>query len=90
MANIWGIAIKTSLGKIRIAQPSEEFIPRQLQINGFEIFHIEFEHIAKVAELPFHHRDPFDRLLVAQSLVEKLPIVSADTTLDSYGIRRLW
>ncbi len=49
-----------------------------------------FRHVAKVETLPFHHRDPFDRLLVAQALSEKMTIISADTVLSKYGIKRLW
>lgn len=90
MANIWEIAIKTSLGKLKIAQPIGKFIPQQLQLNGFELFDIKFEHIAKIGYLPFHHRDPFDRLLIAQSLVEQIPVVSIDPIFDLYAIQRLW
>jgi PIN domain nuclease of toxin-antitoxin system len=84
------MAIKISLGKLGIAQPFEQFIPHQLQINGFEMLEIRFDHIAKVIHLPFHHRDPFDRLLVAQCLVEQIPIISADPVFDSYSVQRLW
>jgi len=90
MANIWEMAIKSSLGKLHIAQPFEQFIPHQLQINGFEIFEVEFDHIVKVIHLPFHHRDPFDRLLIAQSLVEQIPVISADSVFDSYSVQRVW
>jgi PIN domain nuclease of toxin-antitoxin system len=90
MASIWEMAIKISIGKLNIAQPFEQFIPHQLQINGFETFEIKFDHIAKVIQLPFHHRDPFDRLLIAQGLVEQFPIVSADSVFDAYSVQRLW
>ncbi|OGC02792.1 twitching motility protein PilT [candidate division KSB1 bacterium RBG_16_48_16] len=90
MASIWEMAIKISLGKLAIAQPFEQFIPQQLQINGFEMFEVKFGHIAKTIHLPFHHRDPFDRLLIAQSLVEQLPIVGMDSVFDSYSVQRLW
>jgi len=90
MASIWEMAIKISIGKLNIAQPFEQFIPHQLQINGFEMFEIKFDHITKVIHLPFHHRDPFDRLLIAQSLVDQIPIVSADSVFDAYSVQRLW
>lgn len=90
LASIWEMAIKTSLGKLRLAQPLEQFIPHQLQINGFEMLEIRFEHVVKITQLPFHHHDPFDRLLIAQSLVEQFPVVSADTVFDSYLVQRLW
>ncbi len=90
VANIWEMAIKISLGKLSIAQPFEQFIPHQLLINGFEMFEIKFDHVAKVIQLPFHHRDPFDRLLIAQSLVEQIPVISADIIFDLYAVQRLW
>lgn len=85
-----GDAIKVGLGKLDISQPFGEFIHRQLQINGFEMCEIRFEHIAKLIDLPFHHRDPFDRLLIAQCIVERMPIVSVDSVLNLYPIQRLW
>jgi PIN domain nuclease of toxin-antitoxin system len=90
LAGIWEMAIKISLGKLSIAQPFEQFIPHQLQINGFDTLEIKFDHLAKVSHLPLHHRDPFDRLLIAQSLVEQIPVISIDSVFDSYSIQRLW
>lgn len=90
MANIWEMAIKINLGKLSIAQPFEQFIPHQLLINGFEMFEIKFDHIAKFVQLPFHHRDPFDRLLIAQSLADQIPIISIDSVFDLYSVQRLW
>jgi PIN domain nuclease of toxin-antitoxin system len=84
------MAIKLSLGKLRLAQPFDLLIPQQMQLNGIEPLGIEMDHVATVAKLPFHHRDPFDRLLIAQAMVEQIPIVSADTAFDAYGVRRLW
>jgi PIN domain nuclease of toxin-antitoxin system len=89
-ASLWEIAIKGSLGKLTLAQPYETFIPQQLEQNSIEILPSELEHISVVATLPFHHRDPFDRLLLAQAMVEQLPVVSADTVFDMYAIERLW
>jgi PIN domain nuclease of toxin-antitoxin system len=62
----------------------------QLQSNEFAILPIEVAHAATVIKLPFHHKDPFDRLLISQSIVEKIAIVSADIVFDSYGVTRLW
>lgn len=90
VASLWEIAIKLSLGKLDLQQPYEVFIPQQLTINGIGILNITMEHTAAIATLPFHHRDPFDRLLVVQSKIEKLPLVSADSTLDMYDITRVW
>jgi PIN domain nuclease of toxin-antitoxin system len=58
--------------------------------NRFQSLEIDFRHVARVAELPFHHRDPFDRLLAAQALEEDLTFVSSDSAFDAYGVRRLW
>jgi PIN domain nuclease of toxin-antitoxin system len=90
MAGLWEIAIKVSLGKLTLAQPFDQFIPRQLQLNQIEVLAIELPHVAAVAAMPFHHRDPFDRLMAAQSQIEDVPIISADTAFDACSVRRLW
>jgi PIN domain nuclease of toxin-antitoxin system len=89
-ASLWEMAIKLSLGKLSLAQPFEVLIPQQMRLNGIKLLGIEIEHTAAVSRLPFHHRDPFDRLLIAQAMVEQMPIVSADTAFDTYSIKRLW
>lgn len=89
-ASYWEIAIKISLGKYTLNEPYDEFMQRGIFGNGFNILPIEPKHTAALTTLPFHHRDPFDRLLVAQALVEQVPVLSADAVLDAYGITRLW
>lgn len=89
-ASLWEMAIKLSLGKLHLAQPFEELIPQQMRLNGIYLLGIEIKHTAIVTNLPFHHRDPFDRLLVAQAMVEDMPLLSADAALDKYAIERLW
>jgi PIN domain nuclease of toxin-antitoxin system len=89
-ASLWEIAIKVSIGRLTFAQPFATLIPDQLQRNSMQVFVITLEHAAHVAILPFHHRDPFDRMLIAQSLVEAIPIISVDSALDAYGVNRLW
>jgi PIN domain nuclease of toxin-antitoxin system len=89
-AGLWEIAIKASLGKLKLRQPFDDLIPRQLALNSIDVLNIEFGHLATVERLPFHHRDPFDRLLAAQSLVEDLSIVSLDPAFDAYGVERIW
>jgi len=88
----WEIAIKISIGKWRLNRPYEEFIDIGLNQYGFQVLPILPTHTARLIGLPFPqgHRDPFDRLLVAQVLVEQIPIVSADSPLDAYGVTRLW
>jgi PIN domain nuclease of toxin-antitoxin system len=90
VASLWEMAIKISLGRLQFSQPFETFIPQQLSLNRIGMLGITIGHAAQVAMLPFHHRDPFDRLLIAQALVEHVPIVSRDPEFDAYGIMRMW
>lgn len=90
LASCWELAIKASLGRIRLAKPVERFIPDELAANDFQLLPIDFKHVAKVESLPFHHRDPFDRLLAVQALTEKMALVSADEAFDAYGVKRVW
>jgi len=90
VASLWEMAIKLSLGKLSLSEPFEVLLPEQMRLNGINLLGIEMEHTALVAKLPFHHRDPFDRLLIAQAMVERIPIVSADTAFDAYDVKRLW
>ncbi len=90
VASLWEMAIKISLGRLQLAQPFETFIPHQLSLNRIGLLGITMSHTARVAALPFHHRDPFDRLLVAQAQVEQMPLMSSDPAFDAYGITRLW
>ncbi len=86
-ATCWEIAIKVSLRKYQLSEPHEVFMERSLRTTASDSYP---SHTAALTTLPFHHRDPFDRLLVAQALVEEIPLLSADTTLDAYGVTRLW
>jgi PIN domain nuclease of toxin-antitoxin system len=89
-ASLWEMAIKLSLGKLILAKPFDTLIADQLAANAIDILSIEVSHVTAVSKMPFHHRDPFDRLLVAQAIVERIPIVSAETTFDAYGVDRIW
>jgi PIN domain nuclease of toxin-antitoxin system len=89
-ASYWEIAINISIGKWILNRTYEEFIDIGLNKYGFKILPILPAHTAKVIGLRFHHRDPFDRLLVAQALAESIPIISNDVILDAYGITRFW
>jgi PIN domain nuclease of toxin-antitoxin system len=89
-ASLWELAIKVSIGKLTLAQPYDIFIPQQLTDNDIEVLPISMAHLGVVSTLPFHHGDPFDRLLIAQAMLEQLPIVSIDTTFDAYSIKRFW
>ncbi len=90
LASVWEIAIKASLDRLEFTKPIDELLPDQIRSNDISLLHIEMGHVLRVAKLPFHHRDPFDRLLVAQSLVENMPLLSADNHLDFYDINRIW
>ncbi len=90
LASVWEIAIKVSLGKLAVAEPLETLLPRELRENAIRLLPIEMDHCLKVARLPFHHRDPFDRLIAAQALHEGLPLLSRDPAFDAYGVERIW
>ena len=90
MASLWEMAIKVSIGKLKLAQPFEKLIPEQMKLNGIGMLNIRVEHVSQVVQLPFHHRDPFDRLLIAQAQVEGMPIVGADGAFDAYTVTRMW
>jgi PIN domain nuclease of toxin-antitoxin system len=84
--SVWEIAIKRSLGKIH----APDDLPERISDDGFTWLPISAKHAWHVRGLPMHHRDPFDRLLVAQALVERLPVISRDTVLDRYGVEVRW
>ena len=88
--SLWEIAIKNSLGRLILDAPYETLIPGQLHVNGFVLLPIEVAHAARLVKLPFHHRDPFDRLLIAQAAVEAMPIVGLDRAFDLYGVKWMW
>ena len=90
VASVWEIAIKFSLAKLEIPTPFTDFVTSQLAENNFGLLPIEPAHIGIVATLPFHHRDPFDRLIIAQAQHEGLPIIGKDESFDAYGIARYW
>lgn len=91
LASLWEIAIKHGLGKLAILSGRfDDVIPREITQNGFQVLSINLDQIAITATLPHHHRDPFDRMLIAQALAERIPIVGADAAFDAYGVTRLW
>jgi PIN domain nuclease of toxin-antitoxin system len=90
VASCWEIAIKAGLGKLKLGELSATYLPAALSRTGFELLPIALAHATAVESLPLHHRDPFDRLLVAQAIIEAIPIVSVDVALDPYGVTRLW
>ena len=90
IASLWEIAIKISLKKLHLGESYDNLIPIQLSQNSINLMQISVSHTAAVIELPFHHRDPFDRLIIAQAQIEELPIISTDSAFDAYKIQRVW
>ena len=90
LASCWELAIKASLNRIVFDRPLSQFLTEQMQANGFSLLPIQFRHVMRVAQFPFHHRDPFDRLLAAQALEQGIWLVSGDGAFDAYGVARIW
>ncbi len=90
-ASFWEIGIKISLGKLSLQAPDwAEEIGKELALNGVRLLAIDPAHCVRVATLPFYHRDPFDRLLIAQALCEEMALVTADTAFAAYGVDIIW
>ena len=89
-ASGWEIAIKARLGRLTVPHDLTQFMTGQIEQNGFRVLAIELGHALRVHALEDHHRDPFDRLLVAQSMIENLPIIGRDGQLAAYGIETIW
>ncbi|MFH1117870.1 MAG: type II toxin-antitoxin system VapC family toxin [Pseudomonadota bacterium] len=90
VASLWEIAIKTSLGRLILGRPFEELIPEQIILNAIEILPIDLEDLTMVTKLPFHHRDPFDRLIIAQAMTRAVPIVGKDAEFARYPVDLIW
>lgn len=89
-ASVWEMAIKIKTGKLTLKQPLSIFITNFEYDYNFKILDISLPHIYQTQALALHHRDPFDRLLIAQSIVENISIVSSDEIFDAYNINRIW
>jgi PIN domain nuclease of toxin-antitoxin system len=89
-ASSWEIAIKTALGKLKLPQAPEIFVPSRMAAQGIAALAISHAHALRVHDLPHHHRDPFDRILVAQAQLEKLTLLTADRIFASYDVPILW
>jgi len=90
IGTIWELSIKTSLKKLSLSLPFRQWVERAFGDLVVAVSPITLEFTERQTALPFHHRDPFDRLLAAQCLVEAIPLVSADAVFDQYGVTRLW
>ena len=89
-ATIWEIAIKTGIGKLKLSRPYRDWMNQAISDLRAKILPISVDYSHAQTSLPPHHGDPFDRLLVAQSIVEQVSIISSDVAFDSYGVNRLW
>lgn len=89
IASLWEIAIKISIGKLHPTQPLKKFFERIPQ-EAMDLMNLSESHILAVSAIPLHHRDPFDRLIIAQAIVEKLEIISNDVAFDAYPVKRVW
>jgi PIN domain nuclease of toxin-antitoxin system len=88
-ASVWELAIKSSLERLELPAPVDEYLAEKVQ-QGLRVLPIEWRHAAAVERLPFHHRDPFDRLIVAQAQSERLAIVTKDPAFAKYKVRIVW
>lgn len=89
-ASCWEIAIKFSIGKLPLPEGPEIYVPKRIATSGVQSLALEAAHTLSVAALPMHHRDPFDRVLIAQAQVEGLTVVTADRKFEPYDVRLIW
>lgn len=90
VASIWEILIKVKSGKLPLPEPSGPYLVREFSENGIEVLPIKLDHVLRIEKLTPHHRDPFDRILIAQSIEEKLPLVTADPIFERYPVKLIW
>ena len=90
VASVWEMQIKLQLGKLQLNPSLQELIKNQITINNLEILSIDLAHIWTLATLIHYHKDPFDRLLISQSITEIMPILSIDEIFDRYPVQRMW
>jgi PIN domain nuclease of toxin-antitoxin system len=90
VASLWEILIKAQIGKMPLPQPTGPFVMSKLRSNGVQILPVTADQVLRIESLPSHHSDPFDRLLIAQSLEEKLPIVTSDRVFARYPVEVIW
>jgi len=90
VASLWEIITKVQIGKLVLPAPVGNYLANKLKMNGVSVLALNFDHVRRLEEIPLHHRDPFDRILIAQSLEEKLPLVSADPHFEKYPIQLIW
>jgi PIN domain nuclease of toxin-antitoxin system len=90
VASIWEAIIKVQLGKLPLPVPAGDYLVQRLTANGVTVLPIQLEHVRRVESIENHHRDPFDRILIAQAMEEDLPIVTADPFFSRYPVKVIW
>ncbi|MEM9998511.1 MAG: type II toxin-antitoxin system VapC family toxin [Bacteroidota bacterium] len=90
VASLWEMSIKASLGRLQIRLPFPELVTQQVEGNGIRVLGIKPFHLEALRTLPFHHRDPFDRLMIAQALIEGIPILGKDRAFAAYPVTTIW
>jgi PIN domain nuclease of toxin-antitoxin system len=90
VASLWEIITKVQIGKLVLPTPVGDYLAAKLKMNGVSVLPLTFDHVRRLEEIPLHHRDPFDRILISQSLEEKLPLVSSDPHFEKYPIQLIW
>jgi PIN domain nuclease of toxin-antitoxin system len=90
IASLWEISIKVSIGKLDVGMAIAELVSREVYGNGFEVLAIQANHLDELTKLVFHHKDPFDRLIIAQALAERIPVVTRDEAFGRYPVSLLW
>lgn len=90
VASLWEMAIKVSIGKLSVPLPFTRLVRRHVTGNAIDVLHVEPEQLDEQRKMPFHHRDPFDRLIIAQAITEGMTVVGRDGTFDEYPVRLDW
>jgi PIN domain nuclease of toxin-antitoxin system len=90
VVSVWEIQIKRQLGKLTLSLPLQDLIANQQQTNGLQLLSIKLDHIFMLENLPQFHRDPFDRLIIAQAITEQMSLLSIDSVFDQYPVQRIW
>ena len=86
----WEIAIKVAKKRLTIPEEPVRFVPSRMQLHGFQPLPIQIHHATRIYELPIYHTDPFDRLLIAQSQIESMPLISVDADIRRYEVEVIW
>jgi PIN domain nuclease of toxin-antitoxin system len=90
IASAWEMAIKQSQGKLELSKTASQYITEKLVFKDFSLLPIQLDHLELISSLTFHHRDPFDRILIAQAIIEKVPILTKDKFFENYPVQCIW